>query len=225
MAYRGCKRPGDNPTIEIQNIDTREEERGPINLPIPFLSIRLIFYKDTCLMLWSAASPYAVWYCIQASIPISYHQIYGYNDLLASFYSLSGGVVVIVGGFVAGRLMDCNFKRVSDAVGFTANHVSMEEMPNFPIEKSRSRGWYIWQVFSICASAGYGWAVHYRVHPSVPLILQFFLGLKCTVILQIYSTLVVDIFPGNNGAASASNNITRSTLSAVLVAILEVLQV
>lgn len=68
---------------------------------------------------------------------------------------------------------------------------------------------------------GYGWAVQYKVHPAVPLVLQFFIGAKCTVSLQAYSALVVDIFPEQPSTIAASNNITRCGLLAVAVAALD----
>jgi hypothetical protein len=43
-------------------------------------------------------------------------------------------------------------------------------------------------------------------------------------VLQLFSTLMVDIFPSKVGTAAASNNITRCALSAIAVAILEPLK-
>lgn len=62
------------------------------------------------------------------------------------------------------------------------------------------------------------------MHPSIPLILQVFIGVKCTIVLQSFSTLMVDIFPRTPGAAAAANNIVRCGLSAAAVAILQPLE-
>jgi hypothetical protein len=56
---------------------------------------------------------------------------------------------------------------------------------------------------------------------NFPLILQFFIGAKCTVVLQMFSALLVDMFPKTPGTAAASNNITRCAISAAAVAILQ----
>lgn len=197
---------------------------GAFSLPNPLPSVRLIFYMDTFLTLWSAASPYAVWYCIQASIPITYSQQYGYNDLFVSLCFLSGGAGVILGGFVAGRLMDFNYRKVAQNANLPIDRIAGDDLRDFPIEAARSRGSYVFHILSIGALAGYGWAVERRIHASVPLILQLFIGAKCTIILQLFSTLIVDIFPQKTGTAAASNNITRCALSAAAVAILQPLQ-
>lgn len=197
---------------------------GVFSLSNPSSSLRLIFYQDTFLTLWSAASPYAVWYCIQASIPIIYSQQYGYNDLFVSLCFLSGGAGVILGGFVAGRLMDQNYRKVAEKAGLPVNRIAGDDLREYPIEIARSRGSYLLHLLSICALVGYGWAVERRIHPSVPLIFQFFIGMKCTVVLQWFSTLIVDVFPHKTGTAAASNNIMRCTLSAIAVALLQPLQ-
>ena len=44
---------------------------------------------------------------------------------------------------------------------------------------------------------------------------------KVTIVLQVFSALVVDIFLDTPGAAAASSNITRCTLSAAAVAVLQ----
>ncbi|KAF2257910.1 MFS general substrate transporter [Lojkania enalia] len=197
---------------------------GVFSLPNPFSSLRLICYQDTSLTLWSAASPYAVWYCIQISIPIIFSQQYGYDDLFVSLCFLSGGTGVILGGFLAGRLMDRNYKKVAEKAGLLVNTIVGDDLREFPIEIARSRGSYFLHLLSVCALAGYGWAIECSIHPSVPLIFQFFIGMKCTIVLQWFSTLIVDIFPRKSGTAAASNNIMRCTLSAIAVALLQPLQ-
>src|SRR5436190_5855454 len=64
---------------------------GKLTVPNPFASIRIILYWDTFLIPWPAASPNAVWYCIQTSIPLMNGQGYGYNDLIVGLCFLPGG--------------------------------------------------------------------------------------------------------------------------------------
>jgi len=52
----------------------------------PMAALRIIFYKDATLVLWMAASPYAVWYCVQASIPTTYKDIYAFNEFQIYVY-------------------------------------------------------------------------------------------------------------------------------------------
>ncbi|KAI1165731.1 major facilitator superfamily domain-containing protein [Nemania serpens] len=195
--------------------------RGTLSAPNPLPSVRLIFHRDTALILWLCATPYAVWYCIQTSIPLIYGPGYGFNDLEVGLSFLAGGGGVIAGGVVAGRLMDWSFKKTAIEAGFSPDRKNGIDINAFPIEKARSTASIPIMLVSMFAVGGYGCAVHARAHPAIPLTLQFYIGAKCTVLHQIYSALIVDIFPSNPGTAGASNNICRCTLSAALVAVLQ----
>lgn len=197
--------------------------KGRLIFPNPFVSLRLIFYWDTFLGLWLAASPYAVWYLIQASIPVVYGHGsggYGFKDIYVGLCYLSGGSGVIAGGFVCGKMMDINYKHVALKFGFSANKGDNHNIHDFPIEEARSRFSLLILAFSACVLVGFAWAVQLKVHPAVPLILQFYMGAKCTVLHQVYSALVVDIFPEKPSTIAASNNIIRCGLSAAVVAAL-----
>ncbi|KAL4910709.1 major facilitator superfamily domain-containing protein [Aspergillus multicolor] len=185
----------------IDGIDGGTTGKGKWVIPNPLSSVRIIFYRDTFLILWMAASPYTVWYCIQTSIPLTFGKdIYGYNDLIVGLCFLPGGLGVILGGLIVGGLMDWNYKRTA--------------------ENRISRLYTILSV-SVIALIGYGWAVERHTHSSIPLILQAFIGAKCTVVLQMFSALLVDIFPEHPGTAAAANNLTRCALSAAAVAVLQ----
>lgn len=194
--------------------------KGRLVVPNPFVSLRLIFYCDTFISLWLAASPYAVWYLIQTSIPIIYgqgHEGYGFQDVYVGVCYLPGAVGVISGGLIAGRMMDRNYKHISTKIGWSED----SEQVDFPIEKARSRFSLIILTISMFILTGFGWAVQHTVNPAVPLTFQFCLGAKCTILLQVYSALLVDIFPEKSGTIAASNNIMRCGLSAAVVAALD----
>ena len=167
------------------------------------------------------ASFYSVWYCIQTSIPSIYQDIYGFNELEIGLTFLPGGVGVILGGFATGKLMDSNYRKTAKEIGFTVDKVFGDDMNRFPIERARSRGSWCLLAISSCVLVGYGWAVETHAHPSISLILQCIMGFMCTVFNQMFSALLVDVFPGNPSTAAASGNIARCTLSAAVVAILQ----
>jgi MFS family permease len=205
---------------EVADINAGKTGKGKWTIPNPFISLEIIFYWDTILILWMAASPYTVWYCIQTSLPLIYGNTYGYNDLFVGLCFLPGGFGVILGGLIAGYLMDMDYKHTTRALGLEGND-QLVDRNQFPFEKARSRGSFTIISISIPLLVGYGWAVQFHVHPSVPLILQALIGAKCTVVLQNFSALLVDIFPERPGAAAAANNITRCALSAAAVAALQ----
>lgn len=215
---RACRHPGRDDAIEGPT------GKGKLALPNPFSSLRILFFWDTSLILALAASPYAVWYLVQTSIPLIYGQAeggYGFNDLYVGLCYLAGGSGVIAGGVIAGRLMDWNYRYVAREAGFPVDRHAGDSMHDFPIERARSRGSFLMLTMSICALAAFGWAVQRKVHPAIPLLLQCYIGALCTVLHQVYSALLVDIFPDRPGTAAASNNITRCALSAAAVAVLQ----
>jgi MFS family permease len=187
----------------------------------PLAAIRILFWKDTSLVLWIAASPYAVYYCVQTNIPSIYNDIYGFNELQIGLSYLTGGVGVVLGGYLNGKMMDNNYKVMAKSIGHTVDKVSGDDLTHFPIEQARARGsWYLLLSYS-CALAGYGWAVQAHAHVSIPLILQCVLAVLCTSFQQTFNTLLVDIFPTSPSTAAASSNITRCALSAIMVALMQ----
>ena len=59
--------------------EQKARKNGRFKMANSLAAIRIIFYKDTALVLCMAASPYAVWYYVQTSIPSTYETIYNFN--------------------------------------------------------------------------------------------------------------------------------------------------
>lgn len=210
--------------LELQSeVNIGRTGRGETRMPNLWPALRIVFYADTFLVLWLAGSPSAVWFCVQTSISPIFSAQYGFNPLEVGLCFLAGGVGVIAAGFVAGRLMDWNYKHVARQTGFPIDRVRGDNMRNFPIERARSRGSMSIILMSVGLIVGYGWIVEAKVHPAVPLVFQAFIGCRCTTLHQTYGALIVDIFPEKTGAAAASKNIIRCTLAGILVAVLDLL--
>ena len=221
----GCDLEGANGKVGSGSSEMKQKgktgKREKFKLANPLAPIRIILWKDTALILWIAGSPYAVWYCIQASIPTIFKDVYGFNEIQVGLSYLTGGAGTVVGGYANGKLMDRNYKATAREIGHTIDKDSGDDLTNFPIERARSRGsWYLLATY-ICALTGYGWSVQANAHMCVPLILQFILAALCTYFQQTFNALLVDIFPASPSTAAASSNITRCALSAIAVAILE----
>lgn len=60
----------------------------------------------------------------------------------------------------------------------------------------------------------YGWVLEYRLHPSIPLILQFVIGGAITIIFNACGTLVVDLHSLRPSTAQAAVNLVRCALAA-----------
>ena len=204
-----------------QTRTTARSMKDLLRLANPLAALRIIFWKDTALVLWMAASPYAVWYCVQASIPSIYQDIYGFDELQIGLSFLTGGFGTVLGGYLNGKLMDYNYKITARQIGHTIDRVSGDNLDKFPIERARARGSWALLLIYIGTLAGYGWSVHARAHESVPLILQLILAALCTAFQQTYNALLVDVFPESPSTAAASSNITRCLLSALGLATLQ----
>lgn len=165
------------PVVVSDNPNKNAAGRGKMIVPNPFMSLRLIFYWDTFVALWLAASPYTVWYLIQTSITIIYGQDsgrYGFKDIYVGLCYLTGGAGVIAGEFLAGRMMDINYRHVARRSGFSTDkdeNNNKHDIHNFSIEEARSRFSLLILVVLAVFIVGYGWAVQYKVRPAVPLVL------------------------------------------------------
>lgn len=196
-------------------------KKAKFKMANPMAAIRILFWKDTALVLWMAGSPYAVWYAVQASIPPIYKDIYHFNELQIGLCYLTGGFGTVSGGYLNGKLMDWNYRATARSIGHTIDKVSGDDLNDFPIERARARGSYYLLAIYIAALAGYGWSVQAHTHEAVPLILQYVLAALCTGFQQTFNALLVDIFPASPSTGAASGNITRCALSAVVVAVLQ----
>lgn len=117
--------------------------------------------------------------------------------------------------------MDYDYRRTAAQVGIEVDLVRKTDLMGFPIEKARFRSmWWIVPVAAVAMGA-YGWVLEKRVHPSVPLILQFLLGATTTLISNLCGTLLVDLHPSRPATAQASLNMIRCSMSAAGLAALQ----
>jgi MFS family permease len=216
---------GDRATTNTSNPENSLANPNPtrsLKFTSPLASIRVIFYLDTSLALWLSASYYALWYCIQTSIPSTFKASpYSFNELQVGLAYLPGSVGVILSMYLTGKAMDHNYKHTAAKIGFMVDRVSGDDLANFPIEQARSRGCAYLLVLSFGVMLGYGWSIERHAPVAIPLILQFFQGFLATWFLQSFSALLVDVFPETPSTAATAGNITRCALSAVAVAVLQ----
>jgi multidrug resistance protein len=207
--------------LDEDKTSEQTRRRLTFRLPNPFKSLKLVFYKDAAMVLWMSAIYYTAYYCVQASIPTLFVDIYGFSELEIGVSYLSIGVGVACGGYTNGKFLDINYRVVAKQVGFTINKVSGDDLRAFPIERARTR--FAFYLVAICTVllVGYGWALEQRVHVSVPLVLQFLLGFITTCTVQTFNTLLVDIFPSMPSTAAASGNLTRCAMSAAGIAAMQ----
>lgn len=173
-------------------------------------------------MIWISSSFYALWYCIQASIPIIFKASpYSINELQVGITYLPGSFGVIAGVYLTGKVLDHNYKHLAFTVGLTIDTVKGDNLSNFPIKQARSRWCTPLLLLSSAIMTSYGWSIKLRAHVLILLILQFFQGFLSTALVQCYSTLLVDIFPRKPSTAATAGNVSRCVLAAIAVATVE----
>lgn len=206
---------------EGKNVSLTVTRAKMLKMPNPLSSLRILFWKDAASVLWLHGSFYMIDYSIQTSIPSSYKDIYGFNELKIGLSYLPRGAGIIIGGYINGKMMDRNYKTTAKQIGHTIDLDRGDDLNQFPIERARTRGSGYLLGTLTCALIGYGWALEQRSHVSIPLILQFIQGFLGTCIYTISNTLLVDVFPESPSTAAAAASITRCALAAVGVAIVQ----
>lgn len=186
-----------------------------------FASFRIILYPDAAAVLWMLASSYSVYYTIQVAIPVIFKEIYSYNELEIGLTFLPGLAGMTIGGIVAGKLVDRNYAKIARKNNANVDRKKGDNLKDFPIERARYRNCLPFILFEVTLIVGYGWVVQSHVHPSVPLIMQFFICGMSTLLSHTASALLVDIFPDMSSTAYASGQIARCGLSAASAAILQ----
>lgn len=126
-----------------------------------------------------------------------------------------------IGGMIAGKLADRNYRVTARKHGFEDKSKGEQDLSVFPIEEARYRQCRVFVFAELLLVAGYGWAVRFRVHPAVPIVLQFFACAVSTLLSHTSSALLVDISPDASSSAYASGQLVRCGLSAASAAVLQ----
>jgi len=101
-------------------------------MPYPFPVLQIIGYPDTFLVLWLAASPYTLWFSVQRAITPILAAQYRLNPFQVSLCFLAGGIGIIAGGSLAGKLMDRNYTHVALRVGLSIDKRKGDDNGHFP---------------------------------------------------------------------------------------------
>lgn len=197
------------------------DERRPWTISAALGAFRIIVIPDATAVLWMIATSYVVYYTFQVAIPVIFSEVYHYNELQIGLTFLPGLVGMTLGGIVAGKLLDKNYVTVAKANGIEVDHKKAQDLFHFPVETARYRNCLPFFILQSALVIGYGWAVSYRIHPAVPIILQFFICGVSTLLSHTGSALLVDIFPSQSSTAYAAAQAVRCGLSAVSAAILQ----
>ncbi|KPV74288.1 uncharacterized protein RHOBADRAFT_66576 [Rhodotorula graminis WP1] len=193
----------------------------------PFAPLKMFLEKDVFLVLTFNAVCYTLFYCVTTSTGTVFQTTYSLNESELGLCFLANGIGCLLATFVNGPRLTADYKHVARRVEQKRleEGVSIEEqekerkkdqndLSHFPIEHARLRSMPYFFVGLISSTIVYGWVVDEGVHLSVPLIMQFIVGLTVTSVMNSVNTLLVDLYPGQSASAIAANNLYRCLLGA-----------
>lgn len=198
--------------------------RKNIDILGPF---RILSSKFAAPIMIFLAIYYAVWQMSITAMSSLFKTRYGLSETQIGLTFIANGVGSMVGTLVTGKILDMDYRRVkanfeshSSAVGVEAgsssSDVSFNQEEDFPIEKARLRLVPVFSFLQCLSLILFGWSIQYshRVHIAVPIISTFITGWTAVSTQSVIMTYLVDIFPGQSAAASASLNLARCLFAA-----------
>ena len=211
--------------VQGADIEQRQTQiqrgRSRLHMPTPWPMLKIAGNLDSFLVLLTNAFARSCLYAITTDASTSFHSIYGYNDIQVSLIFIPIGVGGIASAIVMGMLIDWNFRRHERRLSLPSTKRKAEDLTNFPIEKARLELGLPLYFAAAGLVIAYGWLLDTRVNVSRPIIILFATSFVLTASMQILSTLMVDLWPGRSGAATAANNLFRCELGAIASAAIQ----
>ncbi|GMF69515.1 unnamed protein product [Aspergillus oryzae] len=206
---------------EQEEATNTTEERNKITFPNPLRTLSIVFQKDTSLILLSNAILFAGFYDVSASIPSIYQDLYNLNDLQIGLCYIPFGLGATLASIISGKILDSNYRRLAKQLNIPLHNSTSRDLKDFPIEKARLQLAFPLLTIGSLTVIAFGWVLHFGVHLAAPTTILFVMGLGLTGAFNTVSTLLVDLYPGNASAATASNNFVRCLLGAGATALID----
>ncbi|KAL4892799.1 major facilitator superfamily domain-containing protein [Aspergillus ambiguus] len=208
------------PSWNTSLIDHYRKDRR-LRFPNPIRTLSIVFQKDVGIILFANAILFAGFYDVSASIPSIYNELYGLNDLQIGLCYIPFGLGATIASIATGKVLDYNYRRLTKQLGFPLGGIHPRDLKGFPIEKARLQLTLPLLVIGGLAVVAFGWVLDFRVHLAAPTTILFFMGFGLTGAFNTVSTLLVDLYPTNASAATASNNFARCLLGAGATALID----
>ncbi|KAI0872656.1 major facilitator superfamily domain-containing protein [Hypoxylon argillaceum] len=187
--------------------------------------IRILFSKQAISLIIFLAIYYAVWQMSITAMSVLFEQRYNLSETQIGLTFIANGAGSIIGTLVTGRVLDADYRRIKlkhDAAhsengseaGSTRSPYTERDDLDFPLEKARLRLLPFLALLQCASIVTFGWTTQYRVHISVPIITTFFTGWTVVSVVSVVTTYLIDIFPEQKAASSASVNLARCLLAA-----------
>ncbi|KAJ9487670.1 hypothetical protein VN97_g5646 [Penicillium thymicola] len=171
-----------------------------LRFPNPLRSFAILLEWDALIIVSYVGIVMFSNIALLTSTPNPFGPLYGFNELQIGLCFLPLGVSSCLGAVLYGKIIDYNYKRTAQKLGFPVDRKKGDDLRNFPIERTRLQT--------------------QRVHLAVPLVLQFIIGFCFVASLNCLNTLLVDLFPDKPATAASACNFVRCCLGAVGAAVI-----
>jgi MFS family permease len=182
--------------------------------PNPFEAVRILFMKEAGFAIGYVGIVACGYYATVALIPSQFGSVYSFNQLQVALCYLPLGFGSLLAGLVRGRVIDSRYKHHAKRLGVSLDYNRRMNLSNFPIERARLEVAVPTLILSSFCMIGFGWMVQYKVNLAGPLILLFVIGFCVSSSVNTVNVLLVDVFPGKAGSATAANNLCRCWMGA-----------
>lgn len=196
--------------------DRRDElaRTRKLRFPNPLETFRILLTREAGFVLLYIGLVGAAYYATVALIPSQFGTIYGFNEIQIALCYLPLGAGSILAAVVRGRIIDARFRAHARRLGVPLKYNRRMDLSSFPLERARLE---VAAPVVLCAAVfmiGFGWMLESHVSVAGPLVFLFVIGFCTSSALNVVSVLLVDIYPGKAGTATAANNLCRCWLGA-----------
>jgi MFS family permease len=190
-----------------------------LRFPNPLSTLKIIFTKSAGLILVTNAILFSCYYMVSASLPSQFQLHYGLNDVQISLIFLPLGVGSLLSAFSTGFLVDLNYRRHAKRLGMPVEKNKQQDLSNYPIERARLEVALPLLILGAVGIIAYGWMVERRTNIAGPCVALFVVGYAIVAGFNCMSILMIDMYPGKAGTATAANNLVRCLLGAAASAV------
>ncbi|KAF2472723.1 MFS multidrug transporter-like protein [Lindgomyces ingoldianus] len=196
--------------------DKRDQlaRKRKLRFPNPLDTVKIVFTKEAGYILVYIGMVCCGYYATVALIPSQFGTVYGFNQIQIALCYLPLGCGSLLAGLIRGRIIDSRYKAHAKRLNFPLKYNRQVDLSNFPIERARLEVVVPTLALGSACFIGFGWMIQYKVNLAGPLVFLFVIGFCVSASINTVSVLLVDIYPGKAGTATAANNLVRCWLGA-----------
>lgn len=182
--------------------------------PNPLTSVRIIFEKETGLILLYGGFLYAGFYILLTGLPSQLKDLYGFNSLQVGLCYIPVGCGSVLAGLIMGRVIDWNFRRHATRLGVAISRRRQQDLAEFPIEQARLEVTLPVLYVASATFLAYGWTMQSNPPLGGCLFLLFINTFLASGAFNAMSTLIIDTHLDEPATATAANNLVRCLMGA-----------